>query len=174
MTSSIQPATLRVAALVLLAASTLLFASGVAAERASGPAPAAASASTESPGHVEGSGTEGPVHQDSDAGAPAEHGVGGVDLEGLPAVTAAVLASGAIAAALWFWWRRGIVIAVALLFAVAFAVLDVREVVHQAGAASPPLALLAAGVATLHAGTAIALILLVRSVSLGTRSTGRR
>lgn len=170
MMSSIHPARLRLTAVALLAASTLLFGIGVAVERSSNPPTTSSttSASPEPSGHVEGSGTEGSVNHDSDSGA-AEQGLAGLNLEGIPAVAGAVLVSAAVAAGLWFWWRRPLFLILAALYAGGFAVLDAREVVHQVAVGQPIGASLAVAVTALHVTTAAAVLLLIRAAMQKTR-----
>jgi hypothetical protein len=78
----------------------------------------------------------------------------GIDVEAWPFVAVAVLASLALAAAVWLRpraaWLFGLV-AVAML---AFAALDVREVVHQLDISKDGLAALAGVVAALHLAAA--------------------
>lgn len=157
MTNSIQPTTLRLVAVALLVAATVLFAIGAAAERSSGTAGAAPAAQTSS---------ESPGHHDADS-TGSEGGPAGLDLEATAPVAAAVLVSIAVGAALWFWWRRPLALVLAILFALGFAVLDAREVIHQIGVANPPLAFLAGGVTTLHAAAVGSLVLLVQASATG-------
>lgn len=173
MMSSIHSARLRLAAVALLASSTLLFGIGVAVERSANPPPTSStsstsSASSEPSGHVEGSGSEGSVQNNSDSGA-AEQGLAGLNLEGTPAVAAAVLVSAAVAAGLWFWWRRPLFLVLAVLFAAGFAVLDAREVLHQVAVGQPLAASLAVAVTALHVTAAGAVLLLIRAAIQNTR-----
>jgi hypothetical protein len=164
MTNSMRPSTIRLVALALLAAATLLFAVGAAVERASGPAPTPGAPASESSNHVEGSGPEATENHGS-GGVTSEPSLAGLDPEGIPAVVGAVLVSIAAGAALWLWWRRPFVLILTILLAAAFTVLDAREVVHQVAVAKPLVALLTVGVTIFHVATAVCLILLIRAVS---------
>jgi hypothetical protein len=162
---SIPTPTLRLVAIALLAASTLLFVVGAAVERSAGPASPSSSTSSEAGGHVEGSGAEGSAaHRDADGGA-TEQGPVGLDPEGIPAVAAAVLVSAAVGVGLWFWWHRPVVPIVATLFAAGFAVFDAPEVAHQVAIAQALVAVLAGSVMALHVATAASLAMLTRAAS---------
>jgi hypothetical protein len=79
----------------------------------------------------------------------------GVDPESPAPVTAAVLASLALAGGLLFTDRRAVA-AVATVFALLFAVFDIAEVSHQLDEDSNGLAALAAAIAIGHAAAALA------------------
>jgi hypothetical protein len=119
----------------LIVAATAAFVVGVSIERG-----------TEPTHHIE---AEEGAHESSEGGK--ELRPLGVDVEAWPFVAVAAVASLGLAAAAW---RRP---AALLLWAVAglmlaFAVLDVREVIHQADLGKDGLAVLAAVVALLHLG----------------------
>ena len=126
----------------LLVAATVLFAIGVAGERAQH------DHHDEDTAHVEGESEE---HQ-SEAAAAGEHGEErtlGVDRESNAIVLPAVVVSLVLAVLVWFrrdLWLLWTVVAVAL----AFAVFDVAEVVHQLKESRNVLALVAAIVALVH------------------------
>jgi hypothetical protein len=129
----------------LLLAATVLFAIGVAAERAQG------DHHDEGVAHVEG-GSEQAEQQEPAATESGGHGEGstlGIDRESPAIVVPAVVVSLLLAALVWFRrdpWLLWTVVAVALLFAV----FDIAEVVHQLNENRNGLALLAAIVALLH------------------------
>ncbi len=74
----------------------------------------------------------------------------GVDVEAWPFVIAAALASLALAAGAWLRPRLTALLALVAVAMLAFAVLDVREVFHQADLNESALAVLAGAVAALH------------------------
>jgi hypothetical protein len=153
---------LRGALAALIVAATATFVVGVAIERGreSGHHEASASAAAEG-------GEAGTAHSESsEAGAP-EGAAGrravepreefrpmGLDVESWPFVAVAAVASLALAAAAFA--RPGAVALLALVGAamLAFAALDVREVVHQLDEDAGGLALLAGTVAALHLAAA--------------------
>jgi hypothetical protein len=92
----------------------------------------------------------------------------GIDPESTGAIAAAVIISLLLAAALWFWKTPAVLI-VAVVFALLFAVLDLREVMHQLSEARGGLAAIAVVAAVLHIGVAlIAGLGLTRGDSIGT------
>jgi hypothetical protein len=92
----------------------------------------------------------------------------GIDPESTGAIAAAVIISLLLAAALWFW-RTPTALIVAVVFALLFAVLDLREVMHQLSEARGGLAAIAVVAAVLHIGVAlIAGLGLTRGDSIGT------
>jgi hypothetical protein len=145
----------------LLAAATLLFAVGVIAERSAADEHAAPAASAES-----GEGEEG-GHTDEQGVGEAARGAGssaesdkqerllGVDLESTPLIVLAVLAGLALsaAAASDLRHRRAFLVAVAVI-ALAWAVLDVRELLHQFDESRTGIAVVALAVALLHLAAA--------------------
>jgi hypothetical protein len=86
----------------------------------------------------------------------------GVNVEAVPFIVLAAAGSIALAGAVWLrprWVPLLLGVAAAMLI---FAVLDVREVVHQSDESRTGLATLAGAVAALHAGAAIVAALLAR------------
>jgi hypothetical protein len=159
----------------LVLAATAAFVVGVAIERDSGEGdhhdtPAAAT-STEGEGeagesessHSEAGGETAEEHA-AESATSSESGAGGVehaelrplgiDVEAWPFVALAALASLALAAAAWLHPRSGSLLWLVALAMIAFAVLDVREVFHQADIDENGLAVLAAVVAALHIAAA--------------------
>ena len=159
---------LRLTLVALLAVSTVLFAIGVIAERSDSDT----HAEPEAAAHVDESSEHEGAHDEADessASASVEQGRGesgsesesdderllGVDLESMPllvlAVLAglglAVLAAGRIGRLRWF------LLAVAVI-ALAWAALDIREVVHQIDESRTGIALVATAVAVLHLAAA--------------------
>ena len=149
---------LRRALVALLVAATTLFAIGVAVERSSTDThaePASAERTSED-AHAEGD----EAAEDVEPGEAAEQAEGGeellgVDIESTPLVVLAVVAGLALAAlsASGLGRRRSFLLAVTVI-ALAWAVLDVREVVHQLDESRTGVALLALAVAALHAAAA--------------------
>jgi hypothetical protein len=78
----------------------------------------------------------------------------GINPESTGAVAAAVIISLLLAAALWFW-RTPAVLIVAVVFALLFVVLDLREVMHQLSEARGGFAAIALVAAVLHIGVAL-------------------
>ncbi len=139
---------MRTALAVLLAAATALFAAGAIAERSqvqpSGESPAAhAQEQTETSGE---SGGAGETHTEA---------LLGVDVESTPSIVLAVVVGLGVAAlvASRFGRLRGVLIAAALL-AIAWAALDVREVVHQLDESRSGIAVIAIAVAAMHVAAA--------------------
>jgi hypothetical protein len=129
---------------VLIVAATALLVVGVAAERARGETHAAVET------HVEGEGGE------------ADEAVAGVNAESWPLVGLAAAASLLLAAAVWRRprWRAALAATAAAM--AAFAVLDVREVVHQLDESAGELAVVAAAVAALHGAAAALAVAIYR------------
>jgi hypothetical protein len=129
----------------LLVASTALFAVGVIAERSDAGEPATV--------HSE-SADEG-AHADKNAAGDSREVVLGVDVESTPLVVVAVIVGLALAvlAATRLGELAGVLAAIALI-ALAWAALDVREVLHQADESRTAVALVAATVAALHLAVA--------------------
>ena len=123
----------------LLVAATALFVVGAAIESDSH---AESVTSSESAEHDEAA--------EQAESAESSETVLGIDLESTPLVVVAVVISVALAAASWFTNRK-LVLLVAALFAVAFAVLDIAEFAHQLEKSAAGLAVLAAIIAVLHA-----------------------
>ena len=80
----------------------------------------------------------------------------GIDVEARPFVAAAALTSLALAIAVWLRPRSDSLLIAVGLVVLAFAVLDIREVFHQADIDETGLAVLAAVVAALHLAAAAA------------------
>jgi hypothetical protein len=76
----------------------------------------------------------------------------GIDIEAVPFVILAALASLALAALGWLRPRRPLGLIAIALAMLAFAALDIREISHQADEHSTGLAVLAAAIAALHLG----------------------
>ena len=150
----------RIAA-ALFVITAVLFAVGVAAEGEEG----SEGEATEQDESAEGVGEteEGGSSEEGAGGEEAEEGheesdeekVFGVDLESPATVTAAVLASLALAVGLWVSARRWIAL-VAVAAGAVFAVFDVGEVVRQLDESRSGGAALAAVVATGHVAAAAA------------------
>jgi Flp pilus assembly protein TadB len=152
---------LRWTLVALLVASTALFAVGVSLERSDEDThdePATELTRASAGEHAEGAGEEGERRRAEPAGH-SESGesdtVLGVDVESTQLVVLAVLAGLALAAlvASRFGRLRGALLAVAAI-ALAWAVLDVREVVHQVDESNTGIAIVAALVTVLHVAAA--------------------
>ena len=135
--------------LILLA--TAGFVIGVAIEKSSAEEPHTDEpAVREEGGHEEGEATEGGTE------APTEGESGetvlGLDVESTPLVVTAVVFSLVLAGAVWVWPRSRPLLVIAIVAMLAFAVLDVAEVVHQLDTSRAGLAIIAAIVAVLHLG----------------------
>jgi hypothetical protein len=156
----------------LIVLSTVAFAVGAIAEHSSGE-PASGGSATEGPAHdeggepVEGSGAEqrGSEVAPVSAGSEEPNGEGtlfGTDPESTPLVVLAIVAFLLLAAGCWFRpeWRW--VLVVTAFAMAAFAVLDLREVIHQLNESDTGLALVAGGVATLHLAAAVTAVILAR------------
>lgn len=143
----------RLLALALLV-SAGLFVVGVVVERSQHGSESHAATSRES-GHGEEGEEGGEGHTGEPAPEPApESGESserllGIDPESTALVIVALLASVALAVAV-LRTTSAAVLWVALVFGLAFAVLDVRELVHQADGSRTGLVLLAGAVAVLH------------------------
>lgn len=155
---------LRGTLVALLVASTALFAVGVIAERSESDTHVeSTSAQTQETGaEAEGAHDESGEASEADAGdAHSETAAGetdsedervlGVDLESTPLIVLAVLAGLGLAAltATQLGRRRSFLLALAAI-ALAWALLDVREIVHQLDESRTGLALVATSVAVLH------------------------
>jgi hypothetical protein len=133
----------------LLVASTALFAVGVIAERSSRdthtePAAAHAAETGGESGEPAGAHSEGAAHAETER-------LFGADVESTPLVVLAVLAGLALAAlaASRFGLARGFLFTVVVV-ALAWAALDIREVVHQLDESRTGVAVVAMAVAALH------------------------
>jgi hypothetical protein len=145
----------QLAALTLLVLGAALFAIGTSVEKNRHHSePAAATQVSES--HTEG-GESAEQHQaETSAGHSEASGEGkvlGIDRESTGLVVLAVLVALALAAALWKQPTRAVWLIVGLV-ALAFAVFDVAEIVHQLDESAPGLAAIAVAVALAHASTA--------------------
>jgi hypothetical protein len=170
-TTTEEPMPLRKVLVSLIVLSTVAFAVGAIVEHSS-VEPAAEGSGTESPvqgeggGAVEGSGeaNEGsgevtPVSEGSEEPS-GEETLFGTDPESTPLVV--LVASLLPAAGCWFRpeWRWLLVVTA---FAMgAFAVLDLREVIHQLDESDAGLAFVAGAVATLHVAAAVTAVILAR------------
>ena len=167
---------LRAVIVGLIVLATVGFVIGVSVERntedshAESPT-AASSENTSSESHAEG----GEESEASHADEGAEQGEGefqpfGIDIEALPFIVLAALASLAMAAAVWTRPTSLLVLGIVAIAMLLFAALDVREVFHQADESRTGLAVLAGVVAALHLAAAAAIALLA---SGGNEPTGR-
>jgi hypothetical protein len=160
---------LRWTLVALLAVSTVLFAAGVSAERSDSDTHAEPEAAAHvDEGSEESGGPEGAHESTASAseeqGSKSESGeehaederLLGVDLESTPLIVLAVLAGIALAvlAASQIGRLRGFLLGV-MIIALAWAVLDIREVVHQIDESRTGIALVAGAVAVLHLATAV-------------------
>jgi hypothetical protein len=160
---------LRWTLVALLVASTALFAVGVTAERSDSDThvdvttPQAEATGTEQEGAHDESGESGETeageaHSETASGEtdPEDERVLGVDLESTPLLVLAVLAGLGLAGltATRLGRLRGFLLAV-MAIALVWAVLDVREVVHQFDESRTGVALLAISVAVLHLAAAV-------------------
>jgi hypothetical protein len=150
---------------VLLVA-TAAFVIGVSVERAQGETHAEPAPQAGEPGHENGAESGEEVHAETTTGAHADEGNGktllGIDYEAVPFIGLAAAFSVGLAVGVWL--RPGWVplLALVALAMVAFAVLDVREVIHQLDEDNGGLALLAGVVAALHLGVAALAVVLAR------------
>jgi Flp pilus assembly protein TadB len=112
--------------------------------------------STESAGHRAAESRDAPTGRRDEEFRPF-----GIDIEAAPFVALAALGSLALALAAWLRPRAPLLLAVVAAAMLAFAVLDVREVIHQAHESNGGLAALAVAVAVLHlAATGVAVVML--------------
>ena len=149
---------LRAVLVFLVVLSTAGFVVGTTIERGqreSHATPAAVAGHAESGTEPGGeAGSENPATLKAEAGAHTEYRPFGINIEAIPFIVLAALTSLALAALAWVRpaWVPGLVL-VATAMAL-FAVLDVREVVHQSDEGRAGLAVLAGFVAALHAAAA--------------------
>ncbi len=164
---------LRKLLVALIVLSTIAFTAGAILERSSADTHAPGTG-TEEPGHqegegsgtAEGEGTGEPVASDESRETKSDEMLFGIDPESTPLVVVAVVLSLALAAGCWLrpGWRWLLVLTAVAM--VAFAALDVREVVHQFDESNAGLGLIALLVAVLHAAAAVtAVVLLPRTRS---------
>jgi len=140
----------------LIVLSTVAFAVGAIVEHSSGE-PAAEGSGTEAPDHDEVA----PISEGSDE-PNGEETLFGTDPESTPLVVLAIVASLLLAAGCWFrpeW--RWLLVVTALAMA-AFAILDLREVIHQLDESDAGLASVAGAVATFHVAAAVTAVILAR------------
>jgi hypothetical protein len=123
----------------------------------------AASEGGESHEHAEGTSEEGEAHfeEPSPHDEESDESILGVDIESPLFVGLGVALTVVLAALVWLRPERGILWAVAL-FAVTFALLDLRELLHQVDEERTRLATLAGVIAAIHVSVAV---LAVRSSS---------
>ena len=140
----------------LIVLSTVAFTVGAIAEHSSGE-PAAEGSRTEAPAH----GEVAPISEGSDE-PNGEETLFGKDPESTPLVVLAIVASLLLAAGCWFRpeWRWLLVVTAFAM--AAFAVLDLREVIHQLDESDTGLAFVAGAVATLHVAAAVTAVVLAR------------
>ena len=87
-----------------------------------------------------------------------------IDIEAWPFVALAVIVSLALAAAAWLRPCATLILGITAVLMVAFAALDIREVIHQLDVDESALAVLSAIIAALHIGAAaIAALMISRS-----------
>lgn len=147
----------------LIVLSTVAFAVGAIAEHSSGePAHREGGEAVEGSGEAgEGGGEVAPITEGS-VEPNGEETLFGNDPESTPLVVLAIVASLLLAAGCWFRpeWRWLLVVTA---FAMAgFAVLDLREVIHQLDESDTGLASVAVAVATLHVTAAVTAVILAR------------
>lgn len=142
----------------LIAVAAILFAIGVSVEKSDTHAEPAGV-------HVEGDASEGEATEAGESAEATESGEAneegaedetllGIDLESTPLIVAAVVASLALAGGAWARPDSRALLTLIGIAMLAFAVLDIREVVHQLDEDKSELALLAGLVALLHLGAA--------------------
>lgn len=161
----------------LIVLSTVAFAVGAIVEHSSGE-PATEGSGTTAPAHDEGGqaleglgeagegGTEAaqvsaPVSEESEE-PTREETLFGTDPESTPLVVLAIVTSLLLAAGCWFRpeWRWLLVVTAFAM--AAFAVLDLREVIHQLDESDTGLAVVAGAVASLHVAAAVTAVILAR------------
>jgi hypothetical protein len=142
---------LRLTLVGLLAVSTVLFGVGVIAERSNSDT----HAEPEAAAHVEESGEPEGAHEEVGEEHDEDERLLGVDLESTPLVVLAVLAGLGLAvlAAGRIGRLRGFLLGVTIV-ALAWAALDIRELVDQIDESRTGIALVAAAVAVLHLAAA--------------------
>jgi hypothetical protein len=157
---------------VLLVVSTVAFVLGVSIERSSADthaesAPAAESgeAGEGSAEHAEEAGEGHTEAAQPEADEDGSESFFGLDYEATPFVALAAAFSVALAAAVWLRPRRALLLGAVAVGMVLFAVLDVREVVHQIDESKGGLAVLAGVVALCHLAAGGLAVLMRRSVS---------
>ena len=148
----------QLAAIALLVVGAALFAIGTSVEKnRHHDEPAAAAEANESHSEAGESAEQREAEEVEGHSEATESGEGeilGIDRESTGLVVVAVLASLALAAALWRRPSTPVWI-IAAVVAIAFAFFDVAEIIHQLDESDAALATLAAIVATAHVGTAV-------------------
>jgi hypothetical protein len=158
----------------LIVAATAAFVVGTAIERnstgesghneATTTAPVSKEAGTSTETKSEAGGESPAAHANESAKAPSESGGEashaelrplGIDIEAWPFVALAALASLGLALAAWLRPQLAPLLGLVAVAMLAFAALDVREVVHQFDIDKDGLAVLAAVIAGLHGGAAV-------------------
>jgi hypothetical protein len=160
---------LPVVLVALLVIATAAFVIGVSAERSQGETHTDGGSEV----RTEGAESGGEAHAETTAGAHADEGKTetflGVDYEAVPFIVLAAAFSLALAAAVWLRPASVPLLALVVVAMVAFAALDVREVVHQLDEDNGGLALLAGVVAALHLGVAAVALALARRTATSSR-----
>lgn len=163
----------RVLLSTLIVAATAAFVVGTAVERstesdhhdAASEAPASGEAAGASETHSE-AGAESAVARTREAGTTSSETSGeeahaelrplGVNIERWSFVALAALVSLALACAAWLRPQLALLLALVAVTMLAFTALDIREVFHQLDVSEDGLAVLAAAIACLHGGGAVA------------------
>jgi hypothetical protein len=160
---------LRLLVIAAILASTVAFVIGAAVERVGTRSAEQPTAHRKAPGGERGheSGTEGEAERHAAPGEPSHPESGeellGINPESTGLTVVAVLISLALAVAVAFLRRSVLVLVVVLVVMLAFAALDVRELLHQLDASRGGLAAVAAVVAALHLGAAAGAAALART-----------
>lgn len=165
---------MRVLLIALLVTATAAFVVGVSIERSQGethvePGATAHGESGEAgeageAGETGHEGGEAPRAKES-AGEGGGETFLGIDFEAVPFIVLAAVFSLGLALAVWAHPGSGPLLAFVAVAMIAFAVLDVRELVHQLDEDTSGLALLAGVVAPLHLGVAAVAIALARGTA---------
>lgn len=139
---------------LLIVVASVLFAVGVAWEKSDGH-----EESTESTVHLEGEGAEGAEATEAAEAADDEsteegEEILGIDPESTPLIVLAVAGSLALAAGAWFRPDLGWLLLLIAVSMLAFAVLDVREVLELADESEGGIAVMAGVIAGLHLAAA--------------------
>jgi hypothetical protein len=151
----------------LIVLSTVAFAVGAIVEHSSGePAHDQGGEAVEGTGEAgEGGGEVGgevaPISEGSEE-PDGEETLFGNDPESTPLVLLAIVAFLLLAAGCWFRPEWGWLLVVTAFAMAAFAVLDLREVIHQLDESDTGLAFMAGTVATLHVAAAVTAVILSR------------
>lgn len=136
---------------IVIVAATAAFVTGVSIERSNGDTHQEETATPTDAGESEEAHAEESVERAASAEEESEdERVLGVDLEATPFVVLAAIGSLTFAAAAWLRPEVRRLLLVTALAMLAFAVLDLREVVHQVDESDTGLAVLAGVVAFLH------------------------